>query len=197
MNRSILALSGIVLLLTTATSAQPNMPPAPGVEKKIVNIETHGGMGDFGMGMGGMRGMMPDLPPDVERKIVQQRIKFARDNAKLMGDIAAARMEMRLVWLDEKPSADKVIAKMRELNRLQLQLRENRINQQFAIQNLLPENMKKDFLRGGCGKMGMGNDDCQGMCHNPGPGRMGMSDNMRRIKIMTRECCPETNTNED
>ena len=123
--------------------------------------------GEAGMQAPGPRGNPPaegamhQISKDVQRKIMQQRIKFTRDNAQLRVDIEVARMELEALWLADEPSADDIIAKMRDLDKLELQLRENEVRNRLAISKLMPEGMKM-------GGPGMMHGDRMGM---PGPGR--------------------------
>jgi Spy/CpxP family protein refolding chaperone len=183
----ILVIAGLAILCLLAVSPVVAAEPQSEV-KKEVKVVTKGGMGPCGQcrkGMpmeAGMPGtMMPDLPPDVERKMVEQQMKFVKETAPIKSDLAVRRLEMRLLWLDDNPNADKLIAKLGEINQLMLQLQSKAITRRLATYSLLPPAMKKDFLKGGCGgmgMMGMGSEMCpggEGMRMEMGMGKgMGM-----------------------
>jgi len=125
---------------------------------------------------------MAELTPEVQKQLIDLRIKFVQDNAQLMANIATARMELQELWLDDNPSADKIAAKVQDLDKLQLQLKLNRITNQIAILNLLPPDLKKAFLQMhrrfgmGHGRMGRGmKGQGVGMGMRPGMGMGGES----------------------
>ena len=62
-------------------------------------------------------------------------------------DLATARMELDELWLDDNPSADRIVAKMQDLDKLELQLRENEARRRLAICKLLPADLRRGFLR--------------------------------------------------
>lgn len=132
----------IALLALIVGVALAQMPPAPMPQA------------DKGMPEMGWREspQAESAPPDVQRKIIELNIKFTRDNAQLATDIATARMELDELWLDDNPSADRIVARMQDLDKLELQLRENEVRKRLTIYHLLPVDLRRGFLRRHAGK---------------------------------------------
>jgi Spy/CpxP family protein refolding chaperone len=169
----VLLMAGSVLFAQAAEKKEATPAPACGGQCGMMQgsgtmMGTKSGMG---MGMG-MQDMMPYLTPDVRKKLIDQKIKFTRDNAALRTDLRVKQLEMKALWLDDEPNADNIIAKMREINKLMLQLKENEINNRFAIYKLIPAEQRKGFWKG-MGAMGPGN--CSGGMGGCGMSRCGMS----------------------
>lgn len=171
--RIIVVLVTVVLCFAVAgvLSAQPAGPKSTNVEKAKTT----------------MPGPMPDLSPEVHRKLIEQEIKFVKETAPLRAELEQKRLELRLLWLEETPNADKIIAKLNELNKLQMQLREKEIRNRFAASNLVPTEFRQEFLRGRGPRMGMGPGmGCGMMC--------GMGPRMRIEKRIMRHgpgCCED------
>lgn len=163
---------------------------------KVSEAKTDIEMSESDTGPGPM-GMMMDLPPDVEKKMIEQQMKFRKEIAPIEQDMEQKRMEMRLLWLDEEPSADKIIAKMSEINKIEMQLEEKHIRNRLAVYNILPKENRKQFLRGCCGGMGPGMGMMgQGPMMGMGPQVrvekrvMKMGSGMGRGKRMMQGRCP-------
>lgn len=139
-NKGLPAFIALLALIVGVASAQ--MPPMPMPQA------------DKGMPEIGYREnpQTESAPPDVQRKIIELNIGFTRDNAQLTTDVATTRMELEELWLDDNPSADRIVAKMQDLDKLELQLRENEVRKELAICNLLPADLRRDFLRLPVGK---------------------------------------------
>jgi hypothetical protein len=140
-NRGHFAFIGLLAFITGVSSAQmPPMSPMPQADK---------GMPEMGWRESPQT---ESAPPDVQRKIIELNIRFTRDNAQLTTDVATARMELEELWLDDNPSADRIVAKMQDLDKLELQLRENEVRRRLAICKLLPADLRRGFLRMHAGK---------------------------------------------
>ncbi|MEO0108059.1 MAG: periplasmic heavy metal sensor [candidate division WOR-3 bacterium] len=126
----------------------------------------------------GGEGMMPELPADIQKKLLDQEMKLLKDNAPIRSEIELKRLEMRQLWLDPEPNADKLIAKLREINKLEMQLRENELSNRLAIYRLLPEEHRKHFLKGQLEGPG-------------GPVRRMMRRDFRTGPMGMRGCCPK------
>jgi Spy/CpxP family protein refolding chaperone len=139
---SLLTTIGLLVLVAGIAFAQghPSAPPA----------QPQGGPRMYGMqNRTGAEhpDLMSELTPDIQKQLIDLRIKFVNDNAQLMANIATKRMELQELWLDDSPNADKIAAAVKDLDALQLQLKLARINNQLAILNLLPPDLKKVFLQ--------------------------------------------------
>ena len=181
-NNTIRTLFAVLALLAVAGGIA-NAQQAPMVNRGMM------GQGMAGTGGTGGNMMMSDVPLDVQRKMIEQQIKFQKDNATLMTNIRVGRMELHELWLDSMPNTDKIIAKMRDLDKLEMQLKENRVSNMVAMYNLLPPDLKKGAMMRfrrmmmGQGMMGQGMMMGRGMMMGQGMtcpmmGGMGMSSGM-------------------
>jgi Spy/CpxP family protein refolding chaperone len=176
------AIAALVLIagLVYAQESKPVPPTAPEAGcpiNKEVRKEVRMGPGGMGMGMGMM---MPDMPVEVRRKVHEQRMKSFPEVAKLRTDVAYKHMEMRGLWLEDEPNLDKIVAKMKEIAKLELDLKEKQLNNWFEIYKVMPKELRKDFMQRGC--PGMGEGMCPGMGSGMGRG-MGMGRGQRRMVI--------------
>jgi hypothetical protein len=137
-DRGHFAFIGLLAFITGVASAQ--MPPLPQADKGMPEM----GWRESPQTVG--------APLDVQRKIIELNIRFTRDNAQLTTDVATARMELEELWLDDNPSADRIVAKMQDLDKLELQLRENEVRRRLAICKLLPADLRRGFLKRRAGK---------------------------------------------
>jgi len=173
-NTRVLVAIAVTLLAVVAIGvlyAQPKEMPKAGKSIKIEKSE------EMDTDMPGM--MMPDMPPDVQKKLIEQQMKLVKETSPLRADLEQKQLEMRLLWLDDEPNADKIVAKLSDINKVEMQLKEKEIRNRLAIHNLLPTEMRKNFLRGCCGGMGQGMSMMgpgTGMCPCGGTGmcHMGM-----------------------
>jgi len=186
MKRKTIIVLGVVAVallaagLLYAQEAKPVAPVAGAPKTEEVRTEMRMGPGS-GMGMGMM---MPDLPVEVRRKIHEQRMKSFQDVAKLRTDIAYKRMEMQGLWLEDEPNPDKIIAKMKEISKLELDLKEKQLDNWFETYKLVPKDMRKEFMKQGCPCPGMGMGRGKGMGQGMGMGRgMGMGQGQQRMII--------------
>ena len=111
-----------------------------------------------------------NLTPEQKAKFQELRRKFIAENAKLIGDRVAKRLELRSLWSDPKADSQVILAKERELRDLQNRLKDKIIQYRLeARKSLTPEQIGKlGMMRG----RGFGHG-C-GMGHSPGMGRAGM-----------------------
>lgn len=99
------------------------------------------------------------LPPEAMKTVLEHNLKFRKETKELRSQVEEMRSELDLLWLEEKPDVDKIVAKMTDLNKLQLELREKRIRNRFATAQLLPEKLRADYLKNsgrGPGWLGLG-----------------------------------------
>jgi len=116
------------------------------------------------------QGKRLNLTPEQKTKFQELRRKFIAENAKLIGDRVAKRMELRSLWSDPKADSQAILAKERELRDLQNRLKDKIVQYRLeARQSLTPEQIEKlGMMKGG----GFGHG-C-GMGHGQGMGRPGM-----------------------
>ena len=116
------------------------------------------------------QGKRLNLTPEQKTKFQELRRKFIAENAKLIGDRVAKRMELRSLWSDPKADSQAILAKERELRDLQNRLKDKIVQYRLeARQSLTPEQIEKLGMMKGRG-FGHG---C-GMGHGQGMGRPGM-----------------------
>jgi len=116
------------------------------------------------------RGKRLHLTPEQKAKFQELRRKFIAENAQLIGDRIAKRLELRSLWSDPKADSQVILAKERELRDLQNRLKDKIVQYRLeARQSLTPEQIEKlGMMKGG----GFGHG-C-GMGHGQGMGRPGM-----------------------
>jgi len=116
------------------------------------------------------QGKRLNLTTEQKAKFQELRRKFIAENAKLIGDRVAKRMELRSLWSDPKADSQAILAKERELRDLQNRLKDKIVQYRLeARQSLTPEQIEKlGMMRG----RGLGHGFR--MCHAQGMGHPGM-----------------------
>ena len=111
-----------------------------------------------------------NLTPEQKAKFQELRRKFIAENAKLIGDRVAKRLELRSLWSDPKADSQVILAKERELRDLQNRLKDKIIQYRLeARKSLTPEQIEK---LGRMGRQGFGHRF--GMGYSERMGRQGM-----------------------
>ncbi|MEO0113870.1 MAG: periplasmic heavy metal sensor [candidate division WOR-3 bacterium] len=91
-----------------------------------------------------------------ERELHKLKLNFHKESAPLRTEIETKEMELRELWLEEKPDVEKIIKKAQEIHKLQGQLQEKEIRHRFAILKILTPEQRKVFQfrqRCQCGPM--------------------------------------------
>jgi hypothetical protein len=91
--------------------------------------------------------LFDELPLAAMKTVMEQNLKFRKETKELRNQVEETRSELDLLWLEDAPSADRIVAKMRELDRLELELCEKEVRQRFATAQLLPEEVRADYLK--------------------------------------------------
>ena len=114
------------------------------------------------------QGKRLNLTPEQKAKFQELRRKFVVENAQLIGDLVAKRLELRSLWTDLKADSQAILAKERELRGLQNRMKDKIVQYRLEARNsLTPEQIEKLGSMGGMGRRGM-------MGHGWGMGRPGM-----------------------
>ncbi|MEO0079333.1 MAG: periplasmic heavy metal sensor [candidate division WOR-3 bacterium] len=95
----------------------------------------------------------PDLPLELERKMVEIELRYIRPIAELKADLAVKRFELRRLWLAEKPDSKAILAKAKELEGIRAKLAETRLKQRLEMMELLPIEQRRHFGMGRVGRM--------------------------------------------
>jgi Spy/CpxP family protein refolding chaperone len=111
----------------------------PQQQKKIVRMRTN---------------MMEKLNlTDQQKEGMQKlRIEMQKKNTPILSQIRLARLEIQQLMMAENPDKAKIEAQMKEISGLELKVKLNALDHQFAVRNLLtPEQRKiwKEGRRGG------------------------------------------------
>lgn len=106
---------------------------------------------------------MPRLTLEQRRKLAEQRIKFLKQGGPLQTDLKVKQVELALLWLDDEPNEDKIIAKAKEIRKVKEQLEELRLRQRIAGLKLMTPEQRKMMQSGGM----------PGMKRGPAGSRMG------------------------
>jgi Spy/CpxP family protein refolding chaperone len=114
------------------------------------------------------QGKRLNLTPEQKARFQELRRKFIVENAQLIGDLVAKRLELRSLWTDPKADSQAILAKERELRGLQNRMKDKIVQYRLEARNsLTPEQIEKLGSIGGIGRRGM-------MGHGWGMGRPGM-----------------------
>jgi Spy/CpxP family protein refolding chaperone len=114
------------------------------------------------------QGKRLNLTPEQKARFQELRRKFIGENAQLIGDLVAKRLELRSLWTDPKADSQAILAKERELRGLQNRMKDKIVQYRLEARNsLTPEQIEKLGLIGGMGRRGM-------MGHGWGMGHPGM-----------------------
>jgi Spy/CpxP family protein refolding chaperone len=114
------------------------------------------------------QGKRLNLTPEQKARFQELRRKFIGENAQLVGDLVAKRLELRSLWTDPKADSQAILAKERELRGLQNRMKDKIVQYRLEARNsLTPEQIEKLGLIGGMGRRGM-------MGHGWGMGHPGM-----------------------
>jgi Spy/CpxP family protein refolding chaperone len=118
------------------------------------------------------QGKRLNLTPEQKAKFQELRRKFIGENAQLIGDLVAKRLELRSLWTDPKADSQAILAKERELKDLQNRMEDKIVQYRLEARNsLTPEQIEKlGMMRG----MGFGFDRGFRMGHGQGMGQPGM-----------------------
>jgi Spy/CpxP family protein refolding chaperone len=118
------------------------------------------------------QGKRLNLTPEQKAKFKELRRKFIGENAQLIGDRVAKRLELRSLWSDPKADSQAILAKERELRGLQNRIKDKIVQYKLEARNFLtPEQIEK---LGSVGGMGLGFGRGFRMGHGQGMGRPGM-----------------------
>jgi len=111
-----------------------------------------------------------NLTPEQKAKFQELRRKFIAENAQLIGERVAKRLELRSLWSDPKADSRAILAKERELRDLQNRLKDKIVQYRLeARKSLTPEQIEKLGMMRGMGRRGMMGHSC-GMGRPPRPG---------------------------
>ena len=118
------------------------------------------------------QGKRLNLTSEQKTKFQELRRKFIEENAQLIGDLVAKRLELRSLWTDPKADSKTILAKEKEFGELKNQMRDKIIQGILEARNsLTPEQIEKlGMMRG----MGFGFGRRFGMGHDQGIGHPGM-----------------------
>jgi hypothetical protein len=83
---------------------------------------------------------------EVKRKVIEQKMKFVNDNAKLIADLVVGKMQLKLLKLEDNLSPEKVMAKQAELEKAKGQLKENFMRHHLAVLSVVPPEFRHDFM---------------------------------------------------
>jgi len=114
------------------------------------------------------QGKRLNLTLEQKAKFQELRRKFIGENAQLIGELVAKRLELRSLWTDPKADSQAILAKEKELRDLQNRMKDKIIQYRLEARNsLTPEQIEKLGLIGGMGRRRM-------MGHGWGMGHPGM-----------------------
>jgi Spy/CpxP family protein refolding chaperone len=112
------------------------------------------------------------LTPEQKVKFQELRRKFIEENAQLIGELMAKRLELTSLWTDPKATSQTILAKEKEWRDLQNQMIEKIVHYALEARNFLtPQQIERLGLMGG---MGLGFDHGFMMGYGRGMERRGM-----------------------
>jgi len=150
------------------------LPPGAPTETEEREIINGPGGADEEMPRGRAR---PGFTPEQRRKLVEQRIKFMKQEGPLQTDLRVKQAELALLWLDDEPNEDRIVAKARDIQKVKDQLEELKLRQRIARLKLMtPEQRKMMQMRGmpGMGRGAAGLRAGRGMGRGMNRGFRGM-----------------------
>ena len=93
-----------------------------------------------------------NLTDEQKEKFQELRRKFIEQNAQLIGELMAKRLELRSLWTDPKADSKTILAKEREFGELKNQMRDKAIQRILEVRNsLTPEQIEKFGMMRGIG----------------------------------------------
>jgi Spy/CpxP family protein refolding chaperone len=111
-----------------------------------------------------------NLTPEQKARFQELRRKFLGENAQLIGDLVAKRLELRSLWTNPKADSQAILAKERELRGLQNRMKDKIVQYRLEARNsLTPEQIEKLGMMGGMGfgfGRGFHHHHGQGMAHS-------------------------------
>jgi Spy/CpxP family protein refolding chaperone len=120
---------------------------------------------------------MPRLTFEQRRKLVEQRIRFLKQEGPLQTDLKVKQAELALLWLDDEPNEDRIVAQAREIQKVKGQLEELQLRRRIARLKLMtPEQRELMQSRGmpGMGRRPAGFRAGRGMARGADRGFPGM-----------------------
>ena len=135
----------------------------------------HGrGHGEMRHHESGSAGKDLSLTAEQKAKFQELRRKFISENAQIIGDLVAKRLELQSLWTDPKAESKAVMDKEKELRDLQNQMRDKGIQMKLETRKFLtPEQIAQFGEHRGWGRGGMMGPG-RGMGMGRGMGGMGM-----------------------
>ena len=163
-----LLLLAVPLLMAQGNMGKSNMPGKCDMQGKQMMMGQHGGRGHgqgmgIGMGMGLMQCKALNLTDDQRGKMEQLTFDHQSRMIDLRAQVEKARLEKRHAMMADNPDKTRVLSAARELNRIQGQIAEERINHRFAVRDILTAEQLETLKS--LGGRGMGPDG------DRGPGR--------------------------
>jgi len=115
------------------------------------------------------RGKGLNLTAEQKAKLQELRRKFTGENAQLIGELVAKRLELRSIWSDPKADSKAILAKEREFRDLKNRMKDKIIQYKLEFRSsLTPEQIEK------LGRMGRRGGHGFEMGHGGGMSRHGM-----------------------
>lgn len=108
-----------------------------------------GGMGGSGMGPGqdgwgqgmglrqGAQGYTGSLTTEQSQKLQTLREAYLQEITPLRNQLSTKNSEMRLLWAEAAPDQEKIMAKQKEMNELQQQIREKATKHQLEARSIV------------------------------------------------------------
>jgi Spy/CpxP family protein refolding chaperone len=104
-----------------------------------------GGRGDRGRDALILEGL--NLTPEQMEKIRVLKASYLKEREPLRNQLYTKRMELKLLWMQTKPEAEKIKSKQKEIHDLKWQLIEKRRDHRLAFREVLtPEQLSKYIL---------------------------------------------------
>lgn len=111
-----------------------------------------------------------NLTAEQKAKLQELRRRFIGENAQLIGDLVAKRLELRSIWSDPKADSKTILAKEMEFRDLKNRMKDKMIQYKLEFRSsLTPEQIEK---LGRMRRRGFGHGFEMG--HSRGMGRYGM-----------------------
>lgn len=115
-------------------------------------------------------GTNTDLTAEQYKNLKDLHDRYFEETIPLRSELFAKRSELRVLWNKENPDGEKIKAKHREMDRIQNQLRDKKIDYKLEANKIVPLDQRKEFC-GGNDRWGfMGRNDH--MSGDRGMGRM-------------------------
>jgi len=90
---------------------------------------------------------VPNLSPEQKEKIDEMRKNYLEESKSLRTAMGERRKEFQALWKEDNPNAEKILAKLREMNEIRTELQEKMVSYWLEVHKLLKPQQRKATVK--------------------------------------------------